>query len=284
MTDPQVAPDSTAVRTALWRAMHVQIDPPPHVFEDEIGLKLAAPDESWRHRQDMHPQWTRAFRAAIVARARFVEDLLVEQVDRGVGQYVILGAGLDTFAQRRPDLASRLRVFEVDRPGPQEWKRQRLVELGFGLPEWLRLVSVDFEAGRSWWQGLVGAGFDSSRPAFVASTGVTMYLTREAIAAMLRQVATLAAGSTFAMTFMLPIDLLEPEDRHAFEWAKKGAAASGTPFAMVFAPAEMLALARAAGLEHARHVAGATFAQRYFAGRTDGLRPSTGEDFLVATT
>jgi O-methyltransferase involved in polyketide biosynthesis len=130
----------------------------------------------------------------------------------------------------------------------------------------------------------VDAGFDPRRPAVVASTGVSMYLTREAILATLREVATLAAGSTLAMTFMLPIDLLEPEDRHAFEWARKGAAASGTPFATVFAPAEMLALARDAGFKDARHVSGTSLAVRYFAGRTDGLRPSSGEDFLVAST
>jgi O-methyltransferase involved in polyketide biosynthesis len=80
------APDTTAMRTALWRAMHVQLDPPPHVFEDEIGLELALPGEGWRDRQDMDPQWTRRIRAAIVARARFVEDLLVEQAGRGIGQ------------------------------------------------------------------------------------------------------------------------------------------------------------------------------------------------------
>jgi methyltransferase (TIGR00027 family) len=285
MADERTAvPDSTAVRTALWRAMHVQVDPPPHVLEDELGLALAAPDEGWRNRQDMHPQWTRSFRAAMVSRARFVEDLVAEQASRGVGQYVILGAGLDTFAQRRPELASRLRIFEVDRPGPQEWKRQRLIELGYGIPSSLRLVPVDFEAGASWWERLVEAGFEASQPAVVASTGVTMYLTREAIAATLRQVATLVPGSTFAMTFMLPVDLLDPADRRMFEWAQRGAAASGTPFATVFAPAEMLALARDAGFKDAQHVSGATLAQRYFAGRTDDLRPSSGEDFLVATT
>ena len=128
------APDSSAVRVALWRAIHVQLDPPPHVLEDEIGLRLAAPDEGWRRRPDMHPQGTSLFRASIVARARFIEDLVVEQAGRGVRQYVILGAGLDSFAQRRPEIASRLRIFEVDRPGPQAWKRQRLVELGFGIP------------------------------------------------------------------------------------------------------------------------------------------------------
>src|SRR5438094_449819 len=187
--DRTTAPDSTAVRTALWRAMHVQVDAPPHVFEDEIGLKLAAPAEGWRDRQDMHPQWTRRFRAAIVARARFVEDLVAEQAGRGVGQYVILGAGLDTFAQRRPEIASRLRVFEVDRPSPQEWKRQRLVETGYGIPSFLRLVAVDFEAGASWWERLASAGFDANQPAIVASTGVSVYLTRDATAATLRQIA-----------------------------------------------------------------------------------------------
>jgi methyltransferase (TIGR00027 family) len=127
---PTAAPDSTAVRVALWRALHVQVDPAPHVLEDEIGLRLAAPDEGWRLRADMDPQGTRYFRASIVARARFIEDLVVQQAAHGVGQYVILGAGLDTFAQRRPQIASRLLIFELDQPGPQAWKRQRLIEAG----------------------------------------------------------------------------------------------------------------------------------------------------------
>ena len=151
--------DPTAVRVALWRAMHVQVDAPPHVLEDEIGLQLAGPDEGWRRRPDMDPKGTSPFRASIVARARFVEDLVVEQVGRGIGQYVLLGAGLDTFAQRRPEIASGLRVFEIDRPGPQAWKRQRLMDLGFPIPEWLRFVPVDFEAG-SWRKPLAAAGFE----------------------------------------------------------------------------------------------------------------------------
>src|SRR5579875_3208162 len=138
------APDSTAVRVALWRALHVEIDPPPHVLDDEIGLQLAAPDEGWRRRPDMDPQGTARFRAAIVARARFVEDVVTEQAGRGVRQYVLLGAGLDTFAQRRPDVASTLQIFEVDQPNHQAWKRQRLIEAGYGIPDRLRLVPVDF--------------------------------------------------------------------------------------------------------------------------------------------
>src|SRR5437588_779492 len=190
------APDSTAVRVALWRTMHVQVDPPPHVLEDEIGLRLAGPDDGWRQRPDMDARATSGYRAAIVARARFIEDLVTEQAGHGVAQYVILGAGLDTFAQRRPESAARLRVFEVDQPGAQAWKRQRLIELGFGIPEWLRLVPVDFEADASWGERL----------------------------------------------------------------------------------------ARDAGFTQARHVSAADLIQRYFSGRTDGLRPSSGEAFLVATT
>jgi methyltransferase (TIGR00027 family) len=285
MPDPQpAAPESTAVRVALWRAMHVQLDPPPHVIEDEIGLKLVAPDESWRDRLDMHPHGTRLFRASIIARARFIEDLVAEQAGHGVGQYVILGAGLDSFAQRRPEIASRLKVFEVDQPGPQAWKRQRLVDLGFGIPEWLRLVPVDFEAGGSWSEQLKAAGFDAGKPAVVASTGVSLYLTKDAIAATLRQVAALTPGSTLAMTFILPKELSDPEELPGREAAEKGARASGTPFISFFTPSEMLGLAREAGFREVRHVPAATLAERYFAGRTDGLRPGSSEALLVATT
>jgi O-methyltransferase involved in polyketide biosynthesis len=111
-----------------------------------------------------------------------------------------------------------------------------------------------------------------------------MYLTERAIAATLRQLATLAEGSTFEMTFLLPLELLEPEDRQMFEWAQKGAAASGTPFATLLAPTKMMALAREAGFKSVEHVSGDDLAQRYFAGRPDGLRPGSGEEFLVATT
>jgi methyltransferase (TIGR00027 family) len=280
-----VAPDSTAVRVALWRAMHVQNDPPPHVLEDEIGLKLVAPEDGWRQRPDMDPHFTRLFRASIVARARFIEDLVAEEAGRGVSQYVILGAGLDTFAQRRPEIASRLKVFEVDQPGSLAWKRQRLIEVGFGIPDWLRLVPVDFEASDTWWQQLAAAGFDAGKPAVVASSGVSMYLTTDAITTMLRQVAALAPGSTLAMTFLLPLELADRDVRPGLELAAKGARVSGTPFISFFTSTEMLALAGEAGFREARHVSAATLAQRYFADRADGLRPpNNAEELLVATT
>jgi len=284
MDDKRVAPDDTAVRVALWRALHVEVDPPPHVLEDEVGLKLAAPDGGWRSRPDMSP-FTRPFRASIVARARFVEDLVAAQAARGVRQYVILGAGLDTFAQRRTELASHLIVFEIDRPGPQAWKRQRLVDLNLGIPPFLRLVPVDFEAGDAWWEQLAASGFDAERPAVVASTGVSMYLTKDAIAATLRQVAALARGSTLVMSFMLPIELADPDVRPGIERAEAGARANGTPFISFFTPPEMLTLAHDAGFAEVQHVSAATLAQRYFAGRTDGLRPpNNSEELLVAAT
>ena len=278
------APDNTAIRTALWRALHVLADPPPHVFDDTVGLKLASPQESWRERPDMGA-FTRPFRASILARARFIEDLVEEQAAHGIDQYVILGAGLDTFAQRRPELSSRMRVFEIDQPGPQAWKRQRLIDLGFGIPPHLQLVPVDFEAGDDGWECLAAAGFDTAKPAVVASAGVSMYLSREAIVETLRRVAALAPGSTFAMSFMLPVEMLGPEIRTGVERAAAGAKASGTPFLSFFTPSQMLALAREAGFRQARHVSAASLAKRYFANRTDGLRPpDNSEELLVAET
>ncbi|WP_026423395.1 class I SAM-dependent methyltransferase [Actinokineospora inagensis] len=277
-------PDSTAVRVALWRALHVEVDAPPHVLDDRIGLRLADPDDGWRDRPDVSSPGVRGFRAAIVGRARFIEDLVAEQADHGVDQYVLLGAGLDTFAQREPATASRMRVFEVDQPATSAWKRDRLRELGYPPPEWLHLVPVDFEAGQSWLDELVAAGFDPDRPAFVVSTGVSMYLTEAATAATLRQVAGLATGTTLAMTFLLRTDLVDEVDRPGYEYVQQAARASGTPFISLYSPSDIAALARANGFRDVRHVPSTELGDRYFAGRTDGLRPNTGEDFLIATT
>jgi methyltransferase (TIGR00027 family) len=285
MSDKTISgPDSTAERVALWRAIHVQVDPPPHVLEDLVGLELVAPSPGWRDRPDMNPQFTKMFRASMVARARFIEDLVVEEAGRGVGQYVLLGAGLDSFAQRRSELASKLRVFEIDQPGPQAWKRQRLIDTGYGVPDWLELVPVDFEAGQSWIQKLTEAGFDPKMPAVVTSTGVVMYLSRQATVATLREVASLAVGSTLVMSFLLPVELVTPQERAGLEAAQRGARANGTPFVSFYAPDEMVALAHDAGFERARVVSPAEIFQRYFAGRPDGLDPGTAEQLLVAST
>jgi O-methyltransferase involved in polyketide biosynthesis len=125
-------------------------------------------------------------------------------------------------------------VFEVDQPGPQAWKRQRLIELGFGIPEWLRLVPVDFEAGGSWWEELAAAGFVPGPPAVV---------------------------------------VLDDADRLGLHAAEKVARAARTPFISFYTPDEIQAPAREAGFKDAQHIAGHLLAERYFADRTDGLRP-----------
>ena len=280
---PAEVPNHTAVRVALWRALHALVDPPPHVHDDRLGLALVAPSDDWRARGDMDPARMSRSRASIVARARFVEDELEARLGQGVDQYVLLGAGLDTFALRRTDLALRVRVFEVDHPDTVAWKRGRLAELGYGVPAHLRLVSVDFEAGDEWLDPLAHAGFDRSRPAVVGSLGVAMYLSREANLATLRQVMSLATGTTIVLSFLLPFDLLDPEERPGLEAAARNAAARGTPFLGFFTPDEAVALAHEAGFREVRHVPAAELGARYFAGRTDGLRPGSGEDLLVAT-
>jgi methyltransferase (TIGR00027 family) len=264
--------------------MHVLVDAPPHVLDDDLGLRLVAPGDDWRARPDMDPGWTSPFRAGMVARGRFVEDLVAERVADGVAQYVLLGAGVDTFALRRPDLAGRVRVFEIDQPGPQAWKRERLDALGVEVRVDLQFVPVDFEAGASWWDALTGAGFDGAQRAIVASTGVSMYLTEAATVATLRQVALLPSRSTLAMTFLLPTELVDDADRPGSRAAQDGARRSGTPVVSFYTPEQMVALASDAGFRHVEHVSARDLGARYFADRTDGLRPSTGEDFVVATT
>jgi O-methyltransferase involved in polyketide biosynthesis len=146
-------------------------------------------------------------------------------------------------------------------------------------------VPVDFEAGDAWWPRLVAAGFEPARPAVVASTGVSMYLAHETNAATLRQLAgALAPGSTFAMTFMIPRELVaDPDERVIREFAERGARAAGTPFVSFYAPDEIVAAARTAGFRDAVHVSAEELTARYFADRADGLEPATSEQLLVAT-
>jgi methyltransferase (TIGR00027 family) len=272
-----VEPDSSAVRTALWRALHVEIDAPPHLIDDLIGLELAAPPADWRDRPDMHPMGTRPYRVGVVARTRYVEDLLIEE---RIAQYVLLGAGLDTYAQRHHDNA--VVVFEIDQPGPQAWKRRRLEALGYAVPDRLRLMPVDFEARTDWWTALLDEGFDAGAPALVSSSGVSMYITKDATAATLRRLAGLASGSIVAMSFMFPFDLVDAAERLGLEGAARGAQASGTPWISFYPPDEIVALALDAGFTTARAMSTVEIAQPYLEDRSDGLRAANGEGVLIA--
>jgi O-methyltransferase involved in polyketide biosynthesis len=157
------------------------------------------------------------------------------------------------------------------------------MELGFGIPEYLHFVFVNFEIS-SWWEQLVKAGFDINKPAVVACTGVSLYLTKEAIISTLKQIATLSSGSKLAMTFYLPIQLLDEEDKPMQEIAEKGAREAGTPFISFFSPGEILALAYEAGFKEAKTISTKDMEEYYFMNRTDNLLPASGEIFLLATT
>lgn len=277
------APDATAVFVALWRALHAELDPLPHILSDKVGLRLAAPPPGWRQRSSMDPVKTRRVRASVVARTRFVEDLVERQIGQGVDQYLILGAGLDSFAQRQAGLASRMQIFEVDRPGPQAWKQRRLVEAGFGVPDWLHLVPVDFEAGIEWPDRIVAAGFDIDRPAVVSALGVSMYLSREANGDLLRRIAALAPASTLVVSFLLPAECDDPEERSLRQAAEQRTREAGTPLATAFDPGELLELARACGFRDVRYIAAADLTELYFKDRSDGLRPLGSEALMVAS-
>ncbi|MGF7230570.1 class I SAM-dependent methyltransferase [Arachidicoccus sp.] len=274
-------PNNTASRTALWRALHVQIDAPPSILKDEIGLQLIAPQAGWQERPDM--KFTKRLRASIVARARFIEDLASQQIENGACQYVILGSGLDSFAQRNPDLASKIQLFEIDQPETLIWKQKRLIERGFGIPEYLHFVPVNFEVS-SWWEALLTSGFDITKRTFVACTGVSLYLTKETIAKTLKLIAGLAKGSTLAMTFYLPFDMLDEQDKPMQDIANKGAQEAGTPFVSFFTPQEIVKMGFDAGFKEVRTSSTRDMETLYFKDRTDNLMPASGEIFLLAST
>ena len=274
-------PDNMAVRTALWRALHIKADAEPNIFEDEIGLKLLDPIDDWQQRPDM--KYTKRLRASIVARSRFIEDLMIEESEKEISQYVILGAGLDSFAQRRSGIAAKIQIFEIDQPNTLAWKQKRLIELGFGVPKYLHFVPVNFET-TSWWEQLLKAGFNNSKPAVVSCTGVSLYLTKDAITSTLNQISALAPGSKLAMTFYLPINLLDDEDKPIQEIAEKGALEAGTPMISFFTPHEILALAQEAGFKESKTISTKDMEEYYFTNRKDDLLPASGEVFLVAST
>ncbi|MFB6456849.1 class I SAM-dependent methyltransferase [Chitinophaga sp. Hz27] len=273
-------PDNTAVRTALWRALHVLVDDKPHILEDTVGLQLIAPTDDWQERPDM--KYTKRLRASIVARSRFIEDLAKAQTEKGVQQYVLLGAGLDSFAQRNKTAISRLSIYEIDQPDTLAWKKEKLLENGFEIPASLHFVPVNFETS-SWWEELLHAGFDIRQQTFVSCIGVTLYLTKEAILDTLRKLTSLAEGSTIAIAFYLPLALLDAEDQPLMEMAIKGAAAAGTPFVSFYSTEEIRQMAADIGFKEIQTISTKDMGDLYFKDRTDDLFPASGEILLVAT-
>jgi len=236
-------PSRTAVLTAAARAIHRE-EPQPWVIDDYLALDLAGQEGLAlldRLRAEVPRPYLLAFSRWVCVRARFPEDLLEQAVADGVAQYVILGAGLDSFAYRRGDLLDRLRVFEVDHPATQEWKRQRLAELGMQSPPGLVFAPVDFER-QTLREGLEQAGFDFAELAVFSWVGVTMYLTLDAIHATLATIARCRPGSRVVLTYNQPPDVLTSGDAQITAVMAGLAAKMGEPFISRFRTAEITQL------------------------------------------
>jgi methyltransferase (TIGR00027 family) len=262
------APSRTAWGAALHRAAHQLVDRPP-VFADPLALTIVGEEAAaeLRLRRDRHAlRGAAPLRAFIAARSRFAEDELAVAFAGGIRQYVLLGAGLDTFAYGRSGAFPALGVFEVDHPATQGWKRSRLREAGIEIPACVTYVPVDFER-ETLREGLARAGFDFASPAFFAWLGVTPYLTRSAVMATLAFIASLKSGSAVAFDYAE-----RPRWGSRGWWLAARVAAAGEPFKSFFKPAELEQAMQGQGFSQARDWDTGALNARYFAGRGDGLR------------
>ncbi len=268
----QGTPSRTAQRVAALRAVHQLLDE-PLVLPDPIALPLLGASTEAALRNDpfaLNDPMSRALRAALVARGRFVEDELARCVAAGVRQYLVMGAGLDTFAYRNPYRDEGLRVFEMDHPGTQRWKQQLLAEAGIGVPASLTFVPADFERD-DLGNALRQAGFQADQAACVSWMGVTMYLTADAVMATLRTVAGLAAGSCVCFDYRLPVTMLNPIERVINDVMAQQIAALGEPWLSTFDTTELQGQLLALGFDSAASATSEELNQRYFARRKDGL-------------
>ena len=263
-------PSRTAVLTAAARALHRE-EPPPWVLDDGLALALAGDDGralADRLRAELTPQALLGFTRWCCVRARLPEDTVAAAAAEGVGQYVILGAGLDSFAYRRGDLLDRVRVFEVDHPASQAWKRSRLDALGVSPPPNLVFAPVDFEH-QTLGAGLAAAGFDVRVPAVFSWIGVTLYLTPEAIRATLATVAACAAGTRIVLTYNRPLSALGTLGRETDTVIAGIAGAMGEPVISRFEPDEIERLLREVGFTDVADFGPEEAVRTYFAGRQD---------------
>jgi methyltransferase (TIGR00027 family) len=262
----------TAVGVAAIRAVHLLRDGEPKIMRDGYALALTG----WSEEQafavaDVAREVLSSMYTTWICRGRFAEDRLALARERGVDQYIVLGAGLDSLALRHAESLGDLVVYEVDDPPMQKWKRWRMEQLDLRPPAGLRFVPCDFET-QELRDALAAAGFDAHAPAFVSWLGVTQYLTRPAIAETLCWAAGLAEGSEILLAFLVP----SPE----VEAAKPLFAASGTPFETFFAPEEIEALLSEAGLR-AEQFTPDYLDALYFRDRGDGLHAPTGERLII---
>jgi methyltransferase (TIGR00027 family) len=276
-------PSRSALTVAALRAVHQLLDE-PLVFSDRIALPLLGAPAEAALRDDpfvLNDPMSRGLRGALVVRSRFVEDELFRCVKAGVHQYVVLGAGLDTFAYRNPYRAEDLRVFEVDHPSTQRWKQHRLVKAGVGVPASLTFVPVDFER-----DDLGGAlrqsGFRADQPACISWMGVTMYLTADAVLRTLNTTAGFAPGSCLCFDYRVPATMLNPIERAINEVLEQQIAAVGEPWLSSFDPVQLQTQLLELGFSSAESATPEDLNVRYFARRKDGLRTGGGVHIMCA--
>ena len=266
------APSRTARGAALLRAAHQLFDV-PRVFEDPLALAILGPDAEGALRADAtRGASSRSLRALVALRSRHAEDALAAAYQRGVRQYVVLGAGLDTFGYRNP-FAPQLHVFEVDHPATQGWKRARLAASGISPSPGLHFAPVDFER-QTLSAGLTQAGFRIDQPAFVSLLGVVMYLSRDAARETLKFAATLQAGSEIVFDYGVPDSALSPAELAARQAAAARVASIGEPWLTWFDPAALAIGLRGLGFSVTDDLDPAAANARYFAHRDDGLAVS----------
>jgi methyltransferase (TIGR00027 family) len=265
-------PSHTAKRVALRRAAHQVLDH-PRVFDDPLALRIVgAPSEgeaAFRQDQREQTRFARSMRAFMAVRSRVAEDELERAVARGVRQYVVLGAGLDTFAYRNP-FGDRLRVFEVDYPATQAWKREQLREGGIPEPEWLQYVPVDFEHQTAI-EALTRAGMQRE-PTLFAWLGVTMYLEETTVWSVLKAIASFPPGGGVIFDYAVIPDTLSPQAQLVFNELSRRVARGGEPWVTFFDPKVLGAMLRATGFTSLNDMGSEALNQLYFDGREDGLR------------
>lgn len=289
-------PSKTAQFAAMWRAAHLLWDEDPKIFQDPLALGLSGTESEAALRaalealqatlaQRLSPEQAQALfhsmRAGTIVRSRYTEDELSEALKRRVRQYVILGAGLDSFAYRRRDLVDVVRVFEVDHPATQQWKQSRLRALHLEPPPNLTFIPCDFEH-QGWVEVLRTGGYHQEDPAFFCWLGVTWYLTEEAIFETLHQIASMAPGSEVVFDYPLSETLLDDKSREMMAPLKADMAARGEPWLSSFEPTRLAERVKGLGFAHVQDFSPEEANGRYFAGRTDGLQVRRGVHLLKA--
>ena len=262
-------PSRTALGVAIRRASHQIYDRPPLVLDDPIAVPILG--ETYRvpledAAASIHDRFSLVMRAWVVARSRYAEDTLAQAVRLGVQQYVLLGAGLDTFAHRNPH--PRLEVFEVDHPATQRWKRDLLTSSELPDPANLHYVPVDFERQSLACQ-MESSGLDCNAPAVFAWLGVVVYLTHPAFRATLDWIASFPTGSCVILDYALPHRGLTPQELAARDLLAARVQSIGEPFQLFFTPAEMAAAMSA--FRVLEDLDATELNTRYFANRTDPL-------------